>query len=467
MNSKVLTFKTPSNPYSSDPIDYDAEIHHIVFTSVLSTLVSQYEANKFTGIIADHWTTSSDQSQWTFHIRKDIAFETGELISPSIIVQSLTRILFLLQQKESKSSLLSHLLGISHLNSPTSSISGLTFDNEKVHFKFIKPMPNLLQTISFGIYSIAHPTSYDSKTGQWLNKKKVISSGPYRINKWTSQDITLILNSEFTLKVGHEKKFKEVVISWSKTLKEFDLTFDQSKYYSKSNNLYFLGSFDASIGYIHCLSWDNPKSPFHDINFRRKIRKDFYTEAIKSKKNYVKSFFPLSMMGIKEVVTSERSVSIPSSLNLVASIPIIPMTRTTSFEINQLVQKALSHSKVQVQKKEISLESRIKHLEPSYNHDIDISPMRTAILISDPMGDINFMFRSKEGIRLPDSTGEINELLEQGKVNAQRINEILWEQAIIWPLDHNITGYWAKPHVDLTMINMAMPPTNFAWIGIN
>jgi len=54
------------------------------------------------------------------------------------------------------------------------------------------------------------------------------------------------------------------------------------------------------------------------------------------------------------------------------------------------------------------------------------------------------MFLSKQGIKLPDSSGLITEELKGEVPNVQKINQLLWDQAIIWPLRHYSTGLWIK-----------------------
>ena len=75
------------------------------------------------------------------------------------------------------------------------------------------------------------------------------------------------------------------------------------------------------------------------------------------------------------------------------------------------------------------------------------------------------MLKSKEGILLQDETGEILKELEKSPLNIQRINELLWEQGLIWPVKHFASGLWARPDLDFSQINLILPPTKFQWIG--
>ena len=92
--------------------------------------------------------------------------------------------------------------------------------------------------------------------------------------------------------------------------------------------------------------------------------------------------------------------------------------------------------------------------------------MGTGILIEDPKDDIRFMFLSKEGIQLPDSDGRIHEELNNAEFNPQKINQLIWEQAIVWPINHFAFGLWARRDTfDFSEINLVLPPTDFQWLG--
>ena len=100
-----------------------------------------------------------------------------------------------------------------------------------------------------------------------------------------------------------------------------------------------------------------------------------------------------------------------------------------------------------------------------YNYDL--TGGSTGILINNPYNDIEFMFNSKEGIRLPDADGSIKyELEKQNKMDLSKINELIWEQGIIWPLSHFSNGIWTKDTIDVSNLNTAIPPIEFNWIGL-
>jgi|GEM_PF-4530516 len=101
---------------------------------------------------------------------------------------------------------------------------------------------------------------------------------------------------------------------------------------------------------------------------------------------------------------------------------------------------------------------------PKYS--VDLVGIVTGVLIDDPEADVHFMFESKEGVRLPDTTGEISQELKRKPLSYRKINDLLWDQAVIWPLAHFARGFWARGNLDFSLINTSLPPTAFEWIGL-
>ena len=201
----------PYAPYSSDPLEYDSAIHHLAFRSVRSSLVSEYSIGDYTGTLASSWISSNNSQDWTFKIRNGLNFENGDNIDAKSIVLSFTRLAYVLKLKGSQSEFFDNLNGIEKLDSPIAKIDGLKAIGNEIKISFKKPVPNLLDIISFGLYGISHSSEFEKSTGKWLNPKNFVSSGPYKIHSWTSEKIVLTRRKEFNSNIGHPKLF-----NWSK-----------------------------------------------------------------------------------------------------------------------------------------------------------------------------------------------------------------------------------------------------------
>ncbi|MEQ1664992.1 MAG: ABC transporter substrate-binding protein [Bdellovibrionales bacterium] len=474
-------------PYTVDTYHYDMSINHQAFTPVLSPLVSQYHLGKIEGQIAESWRASDDFKTWIFTIKKNITFENGDVITPQVVVKSLTRMAYLMYQKQSASGFMEDLEDLNSLKFANSEFKGITFDQNSVTLNFIKPKRKLLTLISFGLYGVVHPEDFDARTGEWRNPHKAIASGPYRITEWSETKIKLVRRE----------------VNWFyKTENPIDvinLNFLPGPYDFKTNDLFcqhknsivmaeqkgafeFFGPAVSSISYIKIYNWQNPKSIFSNRKFRQFLRTEFYKaiEKIPNRSTQLsRSFFPLSMKNVTRNTDFEFDASTRNALlKLVHGLKIrVPKSSVKVFDAPMSKEKLKAGDEVNYWAlKDISSQMNfefelINHDGKIGDHDIraeklDIDFLGTGILVEDPDDDIRFMFLSKEGIGLPDETGEIKKLLNDDPLDVAKINQLLWEQAIIWPNSHASRGMWAKKDLlDFSQLNVALPPVDFQFLG--
>lgn len=459
-------------PFSTDPYDYDAFVHHLAFRSVLSSLVTPYKAGTYVGILAESWKVSPDFRTWTFQIRKGLQFENGDLITPEHIVKSWLRIGYIQKQKGSNSEFMELLEEYEQLHSPTQMISGIQIEGQKITLRFIRSMPKALDTISFGLYSVVHPSDYDPKTGDWKDPKKVISSSAYRVEKWEDSRLYLKLRSDFLPEHRHPTALAEVILTWNPKDRDHAqmIAGDSNESEELASRMEFHGSVASSIAYVSCQSWTHPKSPCHDLETRRELRYEYY-QALKSQGiQPTLSFFPLAISGIQEAkLTKSALISSKTEEKKLLRYRVSKIRNPYFQNYNLAIKKATERLEISTQAKETPVKIMFQEAEPFLkDYQVDIWMRGTGILIDDPKSDIRFMFLSKEGIRLPDSDGRIRtELTKEDKddFDPQKINELLWDQAIIWPVGHYAMGLWSQKEIDFSLLNVSLPPTELQWIG--
>lgn len=261
-------------PFSTDPLDIDAMVHHIAFSSVYSTLVSNYKKGELKGIIAESWEHSQDFKRWTFKIRKGLTFESGAPISASVVHQNFLRIAYKMKLARSESGFVEFLTGIDRMLSASDSISGIQLVDQGIQFEFIKPFPRLVSLISFGLYSIVEPEMFDSKTGDWLNPKAVNSSGAYRLESSDQHSIRLSLRSDYPPTLMHPNAFHSIEIVPNNRPRSdgpphIAIGFSDQK---MANNFSFLGPVNSVIRHLRCYHWDNPNHFFYKKETRAALR---------------------------------------------------------------------------------------------------------------------------------------------------------------------------------------------------
>lgn len=467
-SSTQISFWISDAPFSADPLDYDAFIHHIAFSSVHAGLVTNYKAGQYTGIIAREWEVSPDQKIWRFTLRDNLRFENGDPITPRDVVASWLRMAKLMNQRGSRSGFFEKLAGYSELGK-TGRIAGLDFDDKHVSLRLTEPVPQLLDLLSFGLYAVVHPSCYEKDTGKWLDPKRTVASGPYSIKAWDDSSFVLKLRADFPAELLHPRPLAEVKMEWAPEKRlTADILSGNSREKLASGGYSYHGETESRIAYMRCQSWSHPNSPLHDKTERKRLREAFYSKLAAIGFKPTLSFFPLAIPTVREFPrdpNTEAQPAIARGLPLRYKPYAAEVTPLAELSAKALEQAATAEGfRAELKntpKKTIGAE--FASGLPVYHNDI--VGIVTGILINSPDADIRFMFKSQEGIRLPDPTGRSAELIAQDNIDVQKVNEVLWDDAIIWPVAHLSLGLWARNDLDFSLINTIVPPTAIHLIG--
>ncbi len=470
--NKTLVVWMRFKPETTDPLKYDLSVHHVTMRSVFASLVSMYENGKISPQIATSWHSNQDQTTWTVTISTDWKFSNGDLITPEIVLRNFKRLVLVKNRENSKSGLLEYLRGFHEFRSINDELDGIQVDKNNLIFSFIKPMPNFLEKISFGLYSIAHPTQYNND-GVWINKKSELSSGAYVISKWDNENFELELRKNLQ-GINYENRIHNIKFNFSLQLEEVlksDLILRE-----KLNNLvddndwYYASTLeDSNIVYVKVMKWSQAQTPYADLDARKNLRAAFYKNLEDAGFKADKSFFPLSMKGVKEINGTDYYTRPNLQKKLLTMPPFFKPLKSK----NNLNKKDLGEIyKLGFEKmcESIGVTAEYRdypELESDEEKIYDLQYLGTGINIDDPFEDIKFMFLSKHGINLPDSTGKIKEILKDNFFDVQKVNEELWDQAIIWPIRHYSQGFWVKrsSRVDLSKLNLSMNPIDFQFVS--
>lgn len=456
-NRGIVKFQIGDKPYSTDTLDYDYFIHHQVFRSVLGSLVSVYSKGDITPFLATEWNHSENKTVWKFQIRRGAFFENGDEISPEIIFKSFCRMAYLQKSTRSNSGLLEYLIGYGKINN-INSCAGISYDESSVSFVFSKPMENLLESISFGQYAVVHPNDYDEK-GNWKDNKKVTSSSFYKLSNWNEDGLKLSLRTEFDFPIGHPKKAKEILVSWGEVTKADVKT--SSSLFEVPKDYSFVGGSNSNIAFLRISSWKDKKFILNDRNARVRLRTEFYNYLIEHNLKPITSFFPKSIEGITDFPYGNQ---VGNEGMHFSSLKFAPFRDSPGGIANFLIDAA-KNSGLEIVNP--SSKDKYETLNPDLNSYVaDVLAMGTGILIDRPDEDVRYMFLSKEGIRLPDETGDILRLLKEKKLNLQLINKHIFDQALIWPIAHFSHGILVSERVDTSFLNSIHPPVDFAFVGL-
>ena len=304
-----------------------------------------------------------------------------------------------------------------------------------------------------------------------VDKKNIVSSGPYKIIDWTSDHLILKLREDYPKELIHNKPLDNIEIFWGKELhpkSSVDIVMGSEHSEAPHKDYVLQGGAPSDIDFMRVLNWKNKNSLFYSRKNRIAFRKIFYDFFEKNNKKIIRSFFPLIIKGVKELADPAFE-QFDISNNYSIKFPIYPEpvfhNSSTHDEVEAILFGANALG-IKVNRTPLDLQVLFSDIANNVSNPTwDIVRYGTGILASEPENDIKFMFKSKEGILLPDETGEILKELEKSPLNIQRINELLWEQGLIWPVKHFASGLWARPDLDFSQINLILPPTKFQWIG--
>lgn len=450
-------------PTSFDPMKHDIFVHHILQRPLLSTLVSQYKAGEVTGVLAKSWSVSDDKRVWTFAIRPGLVFEDGTPILPQDIKRSLTRTAFLMKQSGSNSGFLEMIEGYEHISRINDDFSGIKTSNSSVTFVLKSAPSQFLEKLSFGLYAVVHKDDYDEVSGVWKNPKQVTSSGPYRLQSWENDFIDIEVRDTFPDEVFPNKKFQNVKLTWKSDVSA-DIYFGDSLSPPAGKDFTFSGGVMNQIIYLKISNWKDSNSLLGERSVRTALRNAFYSRLSESKFPYTLSFLPLGISGVKEFKINVDDHFKGHS----QEVRIVDVRNRGGWR--QQVMTAFEFAANDVGLVPKFIEPNMKTFFDHFDEDLktfefDITTTSTGVLIEQPIDDLKFMVLSKEGIRLPDPTGRLRDLVSRDNFEPQDMNKILWDDALIWPLSHSASGLWIdSSRVDFSLINSTQPPTEIALI---
>ncbi|MEE3651321.1 MULTISPECIES: ABC transporter substrate-binding protein [unclassified Brenneria] len=141
----------------------------LIARNVVDSLVGQAEDNRFTPWLAERWEINDDNTEYTFHLRKDVTFSDGTKLDAEAVKYNLERIL----DPKTTSSYAKSLLG------PIDKIT--TPDDYTVVIHYSSSFAPLLQGLSLPYLGIQSPT-YLKNTPNTSNT--VVGSGPFILDSF-------------------------------------------------------------------------------------------------------------------------------------------------------------------------------------------------------------------------------------------------------------------------------------------
>jgi ABC-type transport system substrate-binding protein len=471
----VLRVYQPTTPSSLDPLTYDYSKHHAFQSIFHMKLTSTYRGSS--GIspqLAISWKSSQSGTEWRFKIRNDVFFSNGDPVSAEVVVASLKRVIFFLWKNGTKNELVRGIKGIRSLRSFTSELPGLRADGDEVVFLLENPIEDLAEPLSFGLFAVTHESDYDKHTGEWLDRPFVesVGAGPYKIKEITKDRRVFVLREDYPVDLYGARPFPRIeFVADAKGGAGVDFSFGISDSSLFEAGFNFYGRGGRHVMYAHVLPWAHKGSPLSNKHLRLALREAYYERLNQEEFKVSTSFFPLTLPGVQEPVR-DSVPELPSGfLSRLAALDIrFNEQRPSNSKMIDAALRAFEGAVSSLGMVPKAMHFTVEEIKPNKNKDrseysIDIALLGTGVSLQYPLADIRLLF-SKEGVGLPDVDGSISSELEKESPNIQLVNELLFEQAVIWPFSRYDLGTWARDHLDLSGYNILEPPGELQWIGV-
>lgn len=456
-----------------DPIEFDQRSLQPIQGIVNIKLFSNFKDAKLQPELAESWSSENSAATWKFKIREDVTFDDGTPLTIEDVVRSLQRIAFLSKQKGSRNGFIENLKGISALEAAYSpSFPGISHNEGSLVIELNRPVPNLPDLLSFGLYAIVKSTAFDSTSGKWTAESSSFhGAGPYKAERIGRDEMIFRLKNRYPAELYSNDPFTKIVFRiGSANWKNADIFLGAKDQLKVPNKLTFQSAGESSIRYFLIHSWKKKRGPLSSEQKRMRFRQFFYDELKSRGYVAVKSFFPKILNGINEVYTEplKPSNSKGKEAQSISFVDFRPMSTKNSEAAVDAIEAAIKRfGCLPVSKKNVSFEDAQNNKDyDRKNFIFDIAFYSTEISLIDPKQDVKLMF-SPSGLNLPDSTGEIKKELESSDFSIQKVNELLMKQSIVIPAFHAEQGIWASRKVDFRRYNTSLLLGELQWLTVS
>jgi peptide/nickel transport system substrate-binding protein len=233
------------------------------------------------GDLAQSWSASADGMEWTFHLKPDVRFASGNPVTASDVVGSFERI-----GKIGRSP----AQGMFWLKSADAP------DPRTVRFKLNLPFPVLPKILTLTSGSVVDMKAVQSHLAQdlgtaWLSEN-CAGSGAYRLDSWQrGQRLTMVTNTNSAMAHPHFDKvvFKIIPDASSRRAQiergDVDLIDGigaaEAEHYAQAQGLSLARS--PASNTLAYLTLNNTRAPLNDVRVRKAIAESIDYQAIRDK----------------------------------------------------------------------------------------------------------------------------------------------------------------------------------------
>lgn len=218
--SGILTI-TNTDPFTLDPAAANEALSASYIMQIFGGLLQADEnLEPVPDIAASMPTLSSDGLTYTFHLRQDVKFQDGTLVTASDFKYSWERAANPATNSPTAATYLGDIVGVSDmLAGKATSISGVkVIDNYTLQVTIDSPKSYFLYKLTYPSSFVVEKKNVDSGSNWW---QKPIGTGPFKVQEWVKNTDFILARND--LYYGDKAKISQVKMILNSTSSDMDL----------------------------------------------------------------------------------------------------------------------------------------------------------------------------------------------------------------------------------------------------
>lgn len=457
-SSKLFFIDVNSKNISLNPLDSDYRKNSYILRQVISNLVSKNSSGNIVPIIAKSWKHDKAELIWEFEFNEGLKTESGELINPINFKKNIERLAVIYFEMKDLL-LLPSLQGWDEFkNKKSAEISGIRAENNKLVIQFKEKPYNVLNYLALPYFGY-----YDSKNfsnGKWVNNRKIIASGPYKVISFSDKSIEL---EKFHNYFANPKSPNFVSIRYENQKELIKgnyshmIAYGSDHWEIKSDSLVEINS---TPSFFTTLEVNPFKSEMFKIENNRRIFRDTF---LKYKNKYMSNYEGVYMADFVYFTNKAKPVKAVTTGKFKRTDEVVTLRFPIDSKIKritdltQALKSTFDELKISYKFMDYWDTNASKNIQAGDVYDIVYSGVDTGAAPKN--STIDMMWCTKMGVSFHDANGKICEMTKEYKNKSEyelnleyqkRFNQIIEDDATILPLFHRGEKFIATKNIDFS-----------------
>jgi oligopeptide transport system substrate-binding protein len=205
----ILIYNNGTEPQGIDPHVVTGIPEHKILSSIMEGLVSEHPQSdtEVSPGVAESWTTSEDGRTWTFQLRKNAVWTTGDPVTSADFLYAYRRILNPKFGAKYANMLFSVVGAEDYYTGKLTDFDQVGFSAPDAHTLVVRlraPVPYLLQLLKhYTWFPIHRPTiekfdAFERRGSAWTQPGNFVGNGPFQLESWrVNQAVTVVRSPSY------------------------------------------------------------------------------------------------------------------------------------------------------------------------------------------------------------------------------------------------------------------------------